>query len=849
MRRRIHRLFPLSIVFLLIFARGFPETRKIIAGERYRAPGDYHEVILGKDYRELWLAPIEVEVLDLQSFAQGLRPVRRVGGFQTLGLALVGADGKSYTFRSVDKNPAGVVPLEFRGTIVEVMIQDQMAASHPAGALIASELARAAGVLQTEPTFVIMPEDPALGEFLEDFGGVLGTLEEYPTPASDLHSGFHGAHEIISTADMWELLKSGRAEEAIDAEAVLRARLLDLLIGDWDRHQNQWRWAKIPDYSGWQPIAEDRDQAFASYEGLALWFAREMGLPRLIEFTDRYPKIDGLTLNAWLLDRAILPALEWAAWERIAADIQTRITDEVIGQALGRMPQEYYAIVGAKMEQQLRARRDSLPEVAKRFYLHLAGEVDIYCTDADELIRIERTSNGNVEVTVQELTPSASLPYKRLFLAGETREIRIYLHGGTNRVEVRGSGGNGPQVFVVGNREDTVVEGQIKIYEGSATTGSDQMEPPPGSLSLPDPNQGAPWMHPRDWGRTTRPVLVTDYATDAGLILGAGLELLDFGFKKYPYANRHILRGAFAFEALKPVVDYFGDFRFRGSRSHLTLNARFSGLENLRYYGLGNETDGDGDEERFRIDHYQVSIFPALTWSKGSVSPIPSLVDPRVQDTHFMIGPVIQYNHTSAEAGSVLEQEMPYGLGRFGQFGVATRFFHDSRETGELLQGGVQFLAEGAYYFRVWDAQSAFGSIEGELEGILPPWKRLQLGLRIGGKKVFGDYPFYEAAFLGGPHTIPGYLPNRFAGDASIFANTEIRLRVADATILVPGSFGFMLGGDVGRVFLEGESSGKWHPAVGAGVFFDVFSGFGVDFSVWKGKEDFTFLFSSGFEF
>ena len=124
------------------------------------------------------------------------------------------------------------------------------------------------------------------------------------------------------------------------------------------------------------------------------------------------------------------------------------------------------------------------------------------------------------------------------------------------------------------------------------------------------------------------------------------------------------------------------------------------------------------------------------------------------------------------------------------------------------------------------------------------------MGLRIGGKKVFGDYPFYEAAFLGGPHTIPGYLPNRFAGDASIFANSEIRLRVADATLLVPGSFGLMLGGDVGRVFLEGESSGKWHPAVGAGVFFDVFSGFsGFDFSVWKGKENFTFLFSSGFEF
>jgi len=42
----------------------------------------------------------------------------------------------------------------------------------------------------------------------------------------------------------------------------------------------------------------------------------------------------------------------------------------------------------------------------------------------------------------------------------------------------------------------------------------------------------------------------------------------------------------------------------------------------------------------------------------------------------------------------------------------------------------------------------------------------------------------------------------------------------------------------------------KWHPAVGVGVFFDVFGGFsGFNFSVWKGREDFTFLFSSGFEF
>ena len=28
-------------------------------------------------------------------------------------------------------------------------------------------------------------------------------------------------------------------------EVVLKARLLDMLIGDWDRHADQWRWGEI----------------------------------------------------------------------------------------------------------------------------------------------------------------------------------------------------------------------------------------------------------------------------------------------------------------------------------------------------------------------------------------------------------------------------------------------------------------------------------------------------------------------------------------------------------------------------------------------------------------------------
>ncbi|HEV7501469.1 MAG TPA: hypothetical protein VGQ33_15750, partial [Vicinamibacteria bacterium] len=82
-------------------AEGEPR-RKVVAGEHYQA-GGLHRLLLGADYRDLWAMPVDLPVLDLQHFAGGLKPVRRVGGQETKGLAMKGADGRDYTFRGLDK--------------------------------------------------------------------------------------------------------------------------------------------------------------------------------------------------------------------------------------------------------------------------------------------------------------------------------------------------------------------------------------------------------------------------------------------------------------------------------------------------------------------------------------------------------------------------------------------------------------------------------------------------------------------------------------------------------------------------------------------------------------------------
>src|SRR5262245_27008809 len=177
-----------------------PATQRVIAGRPEYDKGSYHKWHFGQGYRKLWTTPYEVPVLDLRTYAGGLEPVRRVGSMQSIGLALKGADGRSYTFRTADKDPTKILPEEWRESFPAKLFQDQTAAARPGGAVMVPVLAEAAGVPLTSPRLVYMPDDPALGEFRAAFGGQAGVIDEYPTAAGEGRAGFMDALEILNTA-------------------------------------------------------------------------------------------------------------------------------------------------------------------------------------------------------------------------------------------------------------------------------------------------------------------------------------------------------------------------------------------------------------------------------------------------------------------------------------------------------------------------------------------------------------------------------------------------------------------------------------------------------------------------
>ena len=788
----------------------------LAAGIRYSASG-LHRFFFGGEYRELWTSAIDVPFLNMQTVADGLVPTTAGGGFQTKSLRFRGNNGLFYGFRSVDKDP-DVLPPGLEGTVVEQLVQDQISSAHPVGPAIAAPLMEAAGILHTEPNLVVLPDDPSLGEFRDRFAGTLGFFEE--RAITEHANPFAGALEIIDSDDLLGRIQEGPTTR-IDTRAFLTARLFDLLIGDWDRHRGQWSWARFDDAekTRWVPIPEDRDQAFVRFDGLFLSLARA-STPQLVNFGDRYPNMFGLTWNGRELDRQFLVELEAPVWDSVVSELQGRLTDAAIDSAVAQMPLALRRIDGMRMAHALKSRRDRLGEAAKSFYELLARAVAVHATDAAELVAVERHADGAVAVTLISSASSGSDDdpfFQRRFLPDETSEIRVYLHGGNDRVVINGEG-SGPTLRIIGGAGDDVLvdssrTGGVRFY----TDDEDQVVGPTRvnvdrRTFVPPPLKKPTDLPPRDWGHMDRGVPWGSYGPDIGVFVGGGVYRVRYGFRHLPFESKVRARAGYSTAGQTGRFDLSVQLHRSNSRVRAEIDARASGIDVLRFYGLGNETalTGPNDNEYYRVKQIQYTVTPTM-------------VVPLSTQAELSSGPTVRYSSTINQSGRFLAT-LPelYGAGKFGQVGWLAQLRVDTRDVPAAATRGVRLDVGARLFPAVWDVTSTYGEAHGVLSTYLTAARAPfvpTLALRAGGKKLWGDYPFQDAAFIGDASSVRLGRQNRYGGDAAVYANAELRVRLSRMFLLLPGHFGLFGLSDIGRVYLEGETSNRWHNAVGGGVW------------------------------
>ncbi|HTK53975.1 MAG TPA: hypothetical protein VL308_18915 [Gemmatimonadaceae bacterium] len=811
------------------------DTVKIAASPRYATSG-FKRFFLGNTYRDLWTTPVRAPVVDLDTYAGGLKPHKEGGGHQTKNLRFVTPMGTEYVFRPVDK--ANVTPPErIKGTALEKILRDQVSGLFPAAGVLIAPIADAAGVLHTTPAFAVMPSDSSLGRFRKDFVHMLGTLEEYPNKP-DEGPAFGGAFDVIGTDELLPLIDS-MPSQSVDTRAFLNARLTDMLVDDGDRHWGNWKWGRLGSGKSarWVPIARDRDHAFNTYDGLLARMIRPAA-PFLTTFEGKYESIEALSYNSRELDRRFLSNLEKPVWDSIALALKQRITDAVIDSAVRTLPPEYRS-VAPEFAAKLKQRRDGIPGVANRFYAVLAQVVEVHASDKNDRATVTHLPGGVVDVAVQ--SGSDAPYYHRRFDPRQTKEVRVYLHDGddsavvkgdvTSNVKVRVIGGNGTNSLV----DSSTVAGRhrARFYDVGHVS---------GVYYGPDSSRDTlfsrrPWVNDtgvvqypsKDYGTGLRPVAGFG-AGGLGAVPRVGVRWMRYGFLKEPYGTMLGLDAEYATGVPGWRFTLLGDQRLESSRVHFPAFGRVSDFELVNFYGFGNETPGGEEQQnRFRIDQRQWLLRPAVALALGR------------RDSDLSFGPVVQYSYTETNAGRLVADEQPYGFGHFGQAGLRLGLRYDRRDQPAGAKHGFFIDANSSTFPAIWDVENPFSQVSGSAATYfrLPLPLRPVLALRGGGKKVWSDAPFHEAAFLGGLDTLMGAPPQRYAGDASVFGNSELRVPIVSLRTWLPIDIGALGFADAGRVYLDGESPGGWHTVVGGGLWFGVINpatGFSVMFTNSRDK-------------
>ncbi len=321
----------------------------------------------GNNYREAWKAKLKIPVVYLDTLLGGMKIIKEGGGSQTHSLRLQNSQGILYSLRSVNKDPSSHIPelADFLG--LENIVIDGISAQHPYGAIAAAALAEVAQVQHTHPKVVFVPKQKFLAGYNDKYGNRLFLLE-YETEGNINWTNLSNVKKIIETDELQQLKSEVGEKLQIDENAYIRARLFDMLIGDWDRHAEQWGWILVQEKDMLKaiPLAGDRDNAFFKLAGVIPTIISHKYITPMVRPFEK--DIDYMPGLVYPLDVYLLKNVPQKSYLKEAEFLQQQLTNEKIIEALKVWPKVLYDLDGEEIVSKIIKRRNDLLKYAREFH-------------------------------------------------------------------------------------------------------------------------------------------------------------------------------------------------------------------------------------------------------------------------------------------------------------------------------------------------------------------------------------------------------------------------------------------------------------------------------------------------
>ncbi|MBB2145433.1 BamA/TamA family outer membrane protein [Pedobacter sp. LMG 31464] len=783
----------------------------------YDSVGKFHRFLFGENYRKDYAQETKFPVLRISEIQGGLTPTQLGGGNQSHSLRLKDKNGKEWVLRSVEKNAEVLLPQGLRETFAKDIIKDNMSAQHPFGALIVPTIADAVNIPHSTPIIGWVSPDVNLGDYSGIFANTLCLLEERePLGDSD------------NTAKMFKKLDDDN-DNTYDGPLLLRARALDVMLGDWDRHEDQWRWKPEKTEKGvkYLAIPRDRDMVFYSTDGFIQRYAQSSSLlPMMQGYERNIKKIDWFLWEGRAMNSRLMSQFTEVEWDKIIQDFCAKLTDDVFEKALKKLPEPNYSLRHDQFLKQLKERRATLPKLMNEYYHFFNRIVDIQTSNKNEKIVITDSTNQYLKVQINKISKEGNIKeeiFSRNFDPEITKEIRLYTKDGndslvlnnkTSNIKLRVIAGAGKKVYDVPNSATTVQLFGRK--NGNSKFEGDDENRLRKKMSVDTSNVS--YLGKDMYSRSSL-ILNAGFNTDDGLLLGLNYKITNPGFRKQPYENSQHISFLHSFATTAFRFNYYGDWLKLFGKADFTLKADAYAPDNTQnFFGVGNETKYTNEKIYYRARFNIYQLEAALRWRRPKST--------------FSVGPSFQYykydnNDNIGRITTNISQLHSYDSTTVAQDklygGVVVNFVNNTRDN-EILP------TLGSYVDFKWSAfksLSKYANSYGQFTASIALYKNLDgrakfvLADRFGGGITVGKPAFYQNLFLGGQGNLLGYRQFRFAGQHSFYNNVELRAKLGDfVSYVLPGQVGLMGFYDVGRVWATNEKSDAWHHGVGGGVYF-----------------------------
>ncbi|MGB5982431.1 MAG: metallophosphoesterase [Nonlabens sp.] len=829
---------------------------------------DFYKSVWGTKYRELYGTKINAKVAILDTLKGGLRVDRAGGGHQTRSLRLVDKEGKQYNLRALKKSAVqflqtvvfkeNSVASSFEDTATEDILFDFYTAAHPYAAFTVPKLSDAVGIYHTNPEIYYVPKQKALGNYNNEYGDELYMLVERPEESHIDLDTFGKPDDIESTADVFERLRRDEKYK-IDEPAFVRARIFDMMLGDWDRHQDQWRWVEFELEDGthlFRPIPRDRDQVYSNFDGALFGALRAMvGITKqFATYEDQLNNVKWFNTAASYLDRSLAQNSDREVWLEQARFIQKNLTDEAIGEAFKDLPAEICTHESTeRIIQSMKKRRENIVDVTERYYNYLSDLAVLRATDKDDFIIIDRVDDQSTKITIYRNKDGemADVVAQRTYLSEDTKEVWVYALDDDDIIRTEGTGKPSIKIRIIGGQNNDIYDLEngkgISIYDHKSKDNT--FKSTDGArIRLSDDYDRNLYNPKKDIKTSNVLTPAIGFNPDDGFKIGLQNTFTVRGFNRNPNTRTHKFTAGYYFATQGYDINYEGTFAGIFNRMNLVVKGRFAGptfAEN--FFDFGNETDFDTDLDfdfnRVRISEISAGLGVAYFGEYGS----DFQADVEIQ------GFEVEDNGNRFITDLFPQDSNPDFYERKWFVDLSGTYNYESYDNILNPTRGMIFDTQIGANLNTDDTDVFFVYLKPKLGFYNALNKKRNLVLKTLAQATFNfgdDYQFYQSAQVGQDSGLRGYRNERFSGDSALATSADVRYSFDEfKTGVIPLQMGVFVGGDLGRVWLDNEDSSRWYNDYGLGFWVNSSQAIGATFNLFNGADGLRFSFQVGFNF